>query len=1325
MFMILIDLLYNLSVLVAISVLSGIIELRFRSDTLKAKILQGLLFGFAAVISMVYPFVLTEGIIFDGRSVVISLASFFFGPIAGIISVLIAIPFRIFYIGGSGSLTGGLVIGFSYLAGHVFYLLFRRKQKEKIRLWHFYLLGIVVHVGMLLLMFTLPGPFQRETFQLISFTVIGFYPLVTVLIGKVLLDHETNRKLLKSVSESEKLFRTTLYSIGDAVITTNKDGLVMHMNKIAENLCGYTESEAAGQPLNKVFNIISEQTRTKTENPVQVVLSAKKIVGLANHTLLIHKDGQEIPIADSGAPIIDETGNIIGVVLVFRDQRAERARNLELLRSAESFQGLFDSITSAVYVQDREGRFLDVNEGALKMYGYPKETFIGQTPDFLSAEGKNNIQEVASAVRKTFEGTPQQFEFWGKKSDGTIFPKEVSLFKTIYFGEDAILAIAQDITQRKQTEKQIRESEELYRMLITHQTDLVVRIDVENILTYASPSYCKLFEKTEEELLHKPFLPLVYQDDREKTVQAMQTLFEPPYTAYMEQRVETPSGLRWLAWSDKAILDEDGKIQSIIGVGRDITERKIAEMEREESEKRYRLLFDASPVGVLLEDAAGTILQVNDTFCRDYGYEADELIGQNVEILVPVTNQSDVKKNIRKILEKDILHSIVLSKTKQGKDKISELIERRIILPDGQMGILSISKDITEQELAKARLRETQERNAAIISVLPDFLFAFDDKGTFIDYVASNDEELYLPKNDFLNKTAESVLPPDLANLTMEKIRSALETGELIQYEYSLGEGDNIKWYDARMVKSGENKTLVIVRDISSRKQQEEELIHQNRFIETLLDSVPNPLFYMDKNGNYLGVNKSFSDYYGLDASDIIGKKVFDFENVDIASEQSKSDQLIFSGLEKRQVFERVLHLPDGSVRNAIITKSPFPDVDNRTVGGLIGIIVDITERKKMEQELIAAKEKAEESDRLKTSFLNNLSHEIRTPMNAIIGFSDLLLNEPDTEQQKLFVETINNNAEQLLRIIDDVLAVSRLDSEKIPAENISFSISQLLDDLLLTFRQQCENKKLKLILHEIPADVPTYVIADKSKIRQVLAGLLGNALKYTLKGHIEFGVNMIQQELSFYVKDTGIGIAKADQPKVFNRFFRGEEAQIRAIRGNGLGLSISKGLVDLLQGKITLESEPGKGSIFYVNIPFKLSEKPAIKSIPDSSPAKKSDQYTILLAEDEQDNSMIIDWILKDQYRLLIVRNGKEAIEMVDQEEIHLVLMDIKMPVMNGIDAAKHIHLSKPDLPIIALTAYTQPEEVKQCTEAGCVEYLTKPIDTKKLLGTLAKYLQ
>lgn len=1322
--MFLIDLLYNLSALIAISVLSGFIDLRYSSDKLIAKILQGILFGFAAVVGMLYPFVLTEGIIFDGRSIVVSLAAFFFGPLSGIIAAVMGILYRVFYVGGSGALTGVFVILNSYLVGIVFYFLFRHHKKASISLWQFFLLGFIVHVGMLLLLFTLPSSFQKEAFQLISLTVIGVFPLVTVLIGKILLDHEINRNLLKSVSQSEKLFRTTLYSIGDAVITTNKDGLVMQMNKIAEDLCGYTENEAAGKPLTHVFNIISETDRKTIKNPVDVVLTAKKIVGLANHTLLVHKNGQEIPIADSGAPIVDVDGKIIGVVLVFRDQREERALNLELLRSAESFRSLFDSITNAIYVQDEQGRFLDVNEGAVQMYGYPKEAFIGQTPDFLSAEGKNDIAVVQTAIQKTFEGTPQQFEFWGKRSDGSIFPKEVNLFKTTYFGQNAIIAIAQDITTRKKTEKLLRESEEQYRMLITHQTDLVVRVEAETVLTYVSPSYCKMFEKTEAELLGNSFMPLIYEEDRENTSKALEALDYPPHTAYMEQRVQTPSGMRWLAWSDKAIVDEKGVIQSVIGVGRDITEQKVAEIEREESEKRYRLLFDASPVGVLLEDSKGTILQVNDTFCRDYGYEADELIGKNIDMLVPEANRVVVQDNIRQIIEKQILHSIVKSKTKSGNDKISELIERRITLPNGEIGILSISKDITEQELAKMKLRETQERNAAIIAVIPDFMFAFDEKGTFLDYVAPDKASLYLPENSFLNKPVEDVLPPYLAALTMKNIKIALESGELIQYEYALYEGKDQKWFDARMVKSGENKVLVIVRDISSRRKQDDELFHQKRFIETLLDSVPNPLFYMDKNGQYLGVNKSFTDYYGLTTADVIGKKVFDFEDETIAREQSESDQLIFSGIEKRQVFERVLHLPNGTVRDAIITKSPFPDLDNKTVGGLIGIIVDITDRKKMEQELISAKEKAEESDRLKTSFLNNLSHEIRTPMNAIIGFSDLLLNESARDQQRVFVETINNNAEQLLRIIDDVLAVSRLDSEKIPLEAVPFSIAQLLDDLLLTFKQACEQKNLKIKLHDIPPSVPTIIVADKSKLRQVLSGLLGNALKYTFKGEITIGVQLQGDQLSFYVNDTGIGISSADQPKIFDRFFRSDEAQIRAIRGNGLGLSISKGLVDLLKGTIEVQSEPQKGSSFRVNIPFQTSEKQFQKPEYKAMPGKTGKKLTILFAEDEEDNSLIIEWILKDHYTLIATKNGHEAFQMAVKHPIDLVLMDIKMPIMNGIEAARKILDQKPYLPIIALTAYTQPEEVKQCMEAGCIDYLSKPLDSSKLLMLIKKHL-
>jgi len=1067
--MILFDLLYNLSALLAISVLSGFIDLRWSRFDWLGKLLQGLLFGVAAIVGMMYPFVLTEGIIFDGRSVVISLAAAFFGPVSGIIAAGIAMIYRFFIVGGSGWLTGILVISASFLIGWGFYLYRKHKKLQKFSLIQLYLLGLTVHFVMLLLMFTLPDAYQIEALQLLSLTVLGIYPLVSLLIGKILSDQELNKRLIQS----------------------------------------------------------------------------------------------------------------------------------------------------------------------------------------------------------------------------------------------------------------LKESEEQYRMLVTHQSDLVVKVDAANKLKYVSPSYCRLFSKTEEDLLGKNFMPLIHEDDRQSTIDAMENLKKPPYTAYIEQRVATPKGYRWLAWSDQAIVDDNGNIEAVIGVGRDITARKNAEIDRQRSEKRYRHLFNASPVGIILEDVEGLILEVNQTLCNDYGYEPHELIGQNITFLVPEQNRQQVKVNLQKIISQKMLHSIVKGKTKQNKPKILELIETAITLPDGNLGILSIAKDITEQERIKERLKETQIRNAAIISAIPDRMFTIKDDGLIVDVVSNQEEEhLTLTEKDFLNKQIDKVVPRHMSKLVKKNLKAAFETGDLVAFEYAMGMGKQQMWYDIRMIKSSEDEVLAIVRDISHRKQQELELQHQKRFIETLLNSIPNPLFYMDRKGYYLGINSAFQEFYGIKKKDIIGKNIFDLSFEQDAANRHKSDMAIFDGRESRQVVEREIKLNDGSIKNAIILKSPFPDSEGE-IGGLIGVIVDISDRKLMEEELRTAKDRAEESDRLKTAFLNNLSHEIRTPMNAIIGFSDLLGLGYPPEQQKSFIATINNNAEQLLHIIDDVLAVARLDAEKMPLDKELFEVNALLQDLFNTFEPEAKKKQLKLLLESSTASAATYVEGDKIKIRQVIAGFISNALKYTPEGEIRFGWERLKPHvLRFYVSDTGFGIDETDKEKVFERFFRGTDVQLKAIRGNGLGLSIAKGLVELMGGTIGLNSEKGKGTDFYFEIPVKITNDQIglAENQPSLSGSFKVNK--LLVAEDEEDNYLLIADSIQDYYQQIAwARNGKEAVEMAAANSYDLILMDLKMPLMNGEEACRLIKEQQPDLPIIAVSAYTQIQGEKDAMEAGFNAYLEKPFQIGHLIKLIAQF--
>ncbi len=430
--------------------------------------------------------------------------------------------------------------------------------------------------------------------------------------------YETNHLLEIRVRErtadlrsKEENLRTTLDSIGDAVITTDLNGNVQRMNPVAQKLTGWNLGSAAGNPLTEVFRIINNQTRKMVENPVAQVLESDEIVGLANHTVLIAKDGTEYQIADSAAPIRDGEGNITGVVLVFRDV-TEEYRTQEAMRESENkFRDLFENMNEAFalhkIILDENGKpvdyeFLDVNPVFCQRLGMKPEDLIHKRALELFPKTEDSWIETFGQVALT--GQPVEFTNYSVELD-KYYETRIYCPRRGYFA-----ALFTDTTERRRAEEALRESEDKYRLLVENQTDLVVRVDTEGRFQFVSPSYCRLFGKTEEELLGEQFMPLVHKDDRENTARAMEELHRPPYTAYVEQRAMTKDGWRWLAWADTAVRDEDGTVIAIIGVGRDITRRKQLE---EETLRQERL----AAVGQL---AAGIAHDFNNLLTSIIGF---------------------------------------------------------------------------------------------------------------------------------------------------------------------------------------------------------------------------------------------------------------------------------------------------------------------------------------------------------------------------------------------------------------------------------------------------------------------------------------------------------------------------------------------------------------------------------------------------------------------------------------------------------------------------------------------------------------------------------
>ena len=711
--MIIIDLIYNLSVLVALSVLSGFIDSRYDRNTSLGKTLQGILFGIVAIIGMLYPFILEKGIIFDGRSIVISLCTLFFGPIPGLISSILAVIFRI-YIGGGGILTGTLVITASFLIGYLFHInkIKRKFISTKVDLYSF---GFLVSAVMIGLMLTLPTNFIGEAYRTITATVMIFYPLITMLIGKVLLDQEENKNYLDRINQEKNLYLTTLYSIGDGVITTDVKGIVKQMNPVAEQLTGWRESEAKGKPLEEIFKIINEDNRNIVANPVQRVLNEGHVIGLTNHALLLSKGGKEIPIANSGAPIKDVKGNIIGVVLVFRDQTGERAKQKAILKSEEEFRNFFENSPLGKSITGIDGS-VKVNKSFCEMLGYSKDELLNKKWEEITHPDDNQKSEdvAKSLLNGKEENVRFEKRYIHKKGNEVWAEVNITLQRDAQGNPKFFITTVNNITERKRVEESLKESEEKFRSIMENSADAIFITDQNGKYIYTNKAVTAMLGYTSEEMESKKITDIVPQNRINEFLKIFKRCLSEG-KVFAELELVKKDGNNISTDLNSVVLP--GGL--IYGSCRDISERKHAVKEI----KMLAHSLESISECVSITDNNDVILYVNESFLRTYGYTKEELIGKHTSILRPMNIPQD---GLMEILPETIMggwKGEIINKRKDGT-LFPVLLSTSVVKDENEkpIALIGVAMDITEMKKNREELITAKEKAEKSDKLKTEFL---------------------------------------------------------------------------------------------------------------------------------------------------------------------------------------------------------------------------------------------------------------------------------------------------------------------------------------------------------------------------------------------------------------------------------------------------------------------------------------------------------------------------------------------------------------------------------------------------------------------------
>ncbi len=840
------------------------------------------------------------------------------------------------------------------------------------------------------------------------------------------------------------------------------------------------------------------------------------------------------------------------------------------------------------------------------------------------------------------------------------------------------------------------------------------------------------------------WLDAIHPEDRERFRKHLKRL-KTDGQVELEYRIVRPDGeVRWLLDNTAIVYDDDGNAVRVGGISTDITRDKLSQQALRESEAIYHSLVESLPLNVIRKDTQGRIVFGNKKYCDSMHKSLDELLGKTDFDLFPAEMAKKYTEDDRHVIATgELLHDVEAHRTREGEDIYVEVLKGPVIDADGNtVGIQVMFWDVTDRKRAETDLTYERYLLHSLLDNLPDSIYFKDQQSRFIRVSSGLAEKFGLADPSVaIGKTDADYFTKEHAEQARRDEQEVMRTGEPIldkveketwsQHEDTWCSTTKLPLRDSNGQTIG---TFGISRDITEHIRAEANLARERDLLKTIIDNVPDLIFIKDRAGRFVAVNAAMLRVLNVETEEeVLGKTDFDFSPPELAANYVADDQTVMRSGQPMIDQEEFAPDPAGDEVWLLTTKVPLRDASGN-VTGLVGIGRDITNRKRAEQELLAAKEAADSANRAKSDFLANMSHEIRTPMNAIIGMTELVLDTRLAQSQREYLLMVRESGESLLTVINEILDFSKIEAGKLELDNTLFDLRECLGDTMKSLALRAHHKNLELAFR-VERDVPRALIGDVGRLRQIIVNLVGNAIKFTEKGEVVVDVRCIVQtkdaaKCHFTVSDTGIGIPEEKLESIFNEFEQVDSSTTRRFGGTGLGLAISSRLVDLMGGKIWVESTVDQGSEFHFNIEYALGDEDKLE-LPMRNTVVVGGT-PVLVVDDNATNRRILEEMLRNWgMRPTLVDNAASALETLqaaaaDGSPFRLLLSDVNMPSSDGFMLAEWIRsdLSIADIAIIMLTSSGRPGDAERREELGVTANLLKPAKQSEIFDAIVRAL-